>query len=198
MSIIVLLAVVVGGLLGALLLPPEAVANLDKIIETALCLMLVGVGIDLGSQREAWRRLAKMGFKILLVPLFVVLGTLGGVIIAGWLLQLPLKEATAIGAGFGWYSLSGVILTKLHGVETGALAFLTNVARELLTFILVPVLAARLGKLSAVATGGATTMDSTLPLIARCTDSHTAVIALINGVVLSSLVPILVPLLMSL
>lgn len=111
---------------------------------------------------------------------------------------MPMNESAAIGAGFGWYSLSGGLLAKIYSVETGALAFLTNVSRELITFVVTPILAAKAGRMAAVAPGGATTMDTTLPLIARVTDPETALVALVNGTVLSSLVPVLVPLFISL
>ena len=83
-------------------------------------------------------------------------------------------------------------------METGALAFLTNVSRELIAFMLIPVLAAKLGHLVAVSPGGATTMDTTLPLIAKTTDADTTVIAVVNGTILSSMVPFLVPVLIHL
>jgi uncharacterized membrane protein YbjE (DUF340 family) len=160
--------------------------------------MLVGIGIELGSQQEAWLRLRCMGWRIMLVPLLVAVGSLGGAAAAGFLLGMPINEASAVGAGFGWYSLSGVILSKIYSVETGALAFMTNMMRELISFILIPILAAKIGNLAAVAPGGATTMDTTLPLIARTTDADTAVIALVNGTTLSAMVPLLVPLLIGL
>lgn len=84
-------------------------------------------------------------------------------VLAGLLLAMPLKEAVAVGAGFGWYSLSGVLIAATHSVELGATAFLANVARELMAFLLIPLLVSRVGKLAAIAPGGATTMDSTLP-----------------------------------
>jgi len=46
---------------------------------------------------------------------------------------------------------------------------------------------------TAIAPAGATSMDTTLPLISRYTSEKIAVISFINGVILSTLVPILVP-----
>ncbi len=77
----------------------------------------------------------------------------------------------------------------------GAIGFLTNVIRELLAFVLIPVLAARLDPLTAIAPAGATAMDTTLPLIQRAAGSTTAIIAFVSGTVLSSAVPVLIPLL---
>lgn len=198
MTSLVLGAILFGIILGHWFIPAGAADHLDSVTTAALCIMLVGVGIDIGSRRETWGRLWRMGVRVLLVPVLVAAGSLAGAVAGGAFLGMPLNEAAAIGAGFGWYSLSGVLLAKIHNVETGALAFLTNVARELISFVVIPVLAARAGRMAAVAPGGATTMDTTLPLIARATDPETALVALVNGMVLSSLVPFLVPLLISL
>lgn len=198
MTMMVVGAIITGALLGYWLLPAEMMGYLDTATTMALCVMLVGVGIDLGSQRQTWARLRALGWKVFLVPVLVAAGSLAGAVAGGLILGMPVNESSAIGAGFGWYSLSGVLLAKIYNVETGALAFLTNVSRELIAFVLIPVLAARAGKLVAVSPGGATTMDTTLPLIARTTDADTTVIAVVNGTILSALVPFLVPLLINL
>ncbi|WP_238446424.1 lysine exporter LysO family protein [Desulforamulus ruminis] len=186
-------AVAVGIAAGYWLLPEVMGPYLNPITTTSLYLLLFGIGIDLGRQREVWGKLWSMGWKVLLLPVLVALGSLAGAAVSGLILGLPFNESTAIGAGFGWYSLSGVLIAEIYHVETGALAFMTNVARELLTFLSVPLVARYIGRFSAVAPGGATTMDTTLPLITKATDADMAVIAFINGSVLSTLVPLLVP-----
>ncbi|MFZ5643002.1 MAG: lysine exporter LysO family protein [Bacillota bacterium] len=198
MTFLVLGAILVGMILGRWFIPADMTGYIDPVTTAALCVMLVGIGMDIGSKRETWGRLWKMGMKVLLVPLLVAVGSLAGAVAGGAIISLPFNESAAIGAGFGWYSLSGVLLAKIYSVETGALAFLTNVFRELIAFLIIPFLAARYSGVVAVAPGGATTMDTTLPLIARVTDPETAIVALVNGLVLSSLVPVLVPLLIKL
>lgn len=198
MTFMVLLSILLGIAFGYWILPVEWTGHLDTWTSAALCLMLIGIGIELGSQKEAWSRLRSLGWRIMLVPLLVAAGTLAGASLAGVFLGLPLQEASAIGAGFGWYSLSGVLLSKIYSVEAGALAFLTNIMREVISLVLIPILAAKIGSLAAVAPGGATTMDTTLPLIAKSTDADTAVIALVNGTTLSAMVPLLVPFLIGL
>lgn len=193
MTWMILSAVAMGITMGHWLLPSDFVQHLNLITTTALYLLLFGIGIDLGHQREVWARLWAMGWKVLWLPVLVALGSLAGSAVSGALLGLPFNESAAIGAGFGWYSLSGVLIAEIYKVETGALAFITNVARELLTFITVPLVARYVGRLSAVAPGGATTMDTTLPLITKAAGADMAVIAFINGSVLSTLVPLLVP-----
>jgi uncharacterized membrane protein YbjE (DUF340 family) len=183
---------------GYLLLPEAWAGVLDTVTTAAISILLLGIGLDLGESRETWQKLRRMRWRVFLVPLLVAVGSLAGTILAGLVINLPTNESSAVGAGFGWYSLSGVLLAKIYQVETGALAFLTNVIRELLAILLIPLLARRIGKVVAVAPGGATTMDVTLPLIARVTDTETTLVAFVNGVVLSLLVPVLVPLLIRL
>ncbi|MEG6521453.1 lysine exporter LysO family protein [Desulfotomaculum sp. 1211_IL3151] len=198
MTWIILGAVVLGIALGNWIIPEQYVQHMGGVTTTALYLLLFAIGIDLGRQKEVWIRLWNMGWRIVLLPLLVAVGSLAGASITGLFIGLPFNEASAIGAGFGWYTLSGVLLTEIYNVETGTLAFITNVARELLTFITVPLVARHIGRLSAVAPGGATTMDTTLPLITKATGSDMAVIAFINGSILTALVPLLVPFLINL
>lgn len=193
MTWIILGSVALGIALGHWVVPPHYAHYLDTVTTSALYLLLFGIGIDLGRQREVWLKLWHMGWRILFLPLLVAVGSLTGAAVSGFILGLPFNESTAIGAGFGWYSLSGVLISQIYNVETGALAFITNVVRELLTFISVPLVARYIGRLSAVAPGGATTMDTTLPIIIKSTGADMAVIAFINGSVLTTLVPVLVP-----
>ncbi len=195
---LVAVSVITGLLVGRLILPPELAKWLEPMVAYALAVMVFVVGIDIGRNKSVLIQLKQAGFKILLVPLAVGCGTLLGAVAAMPLVGLPLKEVAAVSAGFGWYSLSGVLIADIYSVELGATAFLSNVFRELIAFIIIPLLAGFVGKLAAIAPGGATTMDSTLPLITRVTNSNVALIAFFNGLVLTVVVPLLVPFILSL
>jgi len=193
-----LLTAVITGILSGLVLPQNLTANLDQLTTWAICLLLVGIGVDLGKNKHTLTKLRTLGWGILGIPLLIALGSIIGTMVAGLLLGIPINESSAIGAGFGWYSLSGVLLAKIHHAETGALAFLTNVSREVIALTTIPLIAKKIGYLTSIAPGGATTMDTTLPLISKSTDTNTTAIAFINGLILSALVPLLVPLLIQL
>jgi uncharacterized membrane protein YbjE (DUF340 family) len=193
----IVIAVAGGILLGWKVLPPALVSSLDGFINYALAFMVFTVGIDIGRNREALKRVKELGFKILLVPLAVALGSLLGASVAVIVLPMPLKEVLAVGAGFGWYSLSGVLIANTYSVELGTIAFLANVVRELMAFVLIPFLVSYVGKIAAIAPGGATTMDSTLPLITRVTDAQTALVAFMSGLLLTGMVPLLIPFILS-
>ena len=176
----------------------QMIQSLDQISTIALALLLFGIGMDLGRNKKIWAGLKNKGFKVILIPLAIAIGSIGAAGLSGLLIDLPLNEGTAIGAGFGWYSLSGIILDQIYSSDIGAMAFLSNIFRELITIIIMPLLAKRVGYLTTIAPGGATSMDTTLPLISKLTNPETTLYAFISGAILSSLVPILVPLLIKL
>lgn len=198
MIYLIIATVGAGILIGRYALPAGAVPLLDKIVTYALALMVFGVGIDIGRNRKAFNNLKALGWRVLMVPAAIAAGSLMGAAAGTAVLAMPLKEALAVGAGLGWYSLSGVLIAELYSVELGAIAFLANVFREMLAFITIPFLVGYVGKLAAIAPGGATTMDSTLPLITKATDSQTALIAFMSGLVLTAVIPFLIPFLLAL
>lgn len=198
MTGLILGTVAAGVLAGRFFIPAGVAGSLDALTSFALGLMVLGVGIDVGRNREAWTNLRRLGARVLFVPGAIAVGSIAGAMGAGLLLSLPANEAGAVGAGFGWYSLSGILLSRVYRVDTGALAFLANVFREVIAVVLMPVLARHAGKVTAIAPGGATTMDTTLPVIVRFVGTEVAMIAFISGVVLTLAVPFLVPLLIRL
>lgn len=197
MTIKILAAVILGILTGYFYFPSFMVEHIGLLIDIGLCLLLFFVGIDIGMQGNILKKIREKGFKILLIPLMIAIGSIVGAVAGGLLIKLPFNEAAAIGAGFGWYSLSAIELSK-HSAQLGTLAFITNVIREVIALITIPLIAKYIGKYEAIAPAGATAMDTTLPVISRSTDGSVAIVAFITGVVLSSMVPILVPLMMSL
>lgn len=193
----IIAAVVSGVVIGLFLFPQQLVQYLGLIIDLGLCALLLFVGIDIGKNKDIINQIKSCGFRILLIPAMIALGSIIGSIVGGFTIGLPLNESGAIGAGMGWYSLSAIILSD-YSAETGAVAFITNVCREIFALIAIPFIAKYIGKLESIAPAGATAMDTSLPVVARSTDSKTAVVSFITGVVLSLLVPILVPMMISL
>lgn len=153
--------------------------------------------MDLGRQKDVINDIKKVGISIFVVPIMTVVGTLFGASLGGLILSIPIKEAAAVGAGFGWYTFSAVALAD-YSAELGAAAFISNVLRELLAIIVIPFIASKIGYLEAIAPAGATAMDTVLPVVVRCTNSRIAVFSFVSGCTLSLLVPILVPFIISL
>lgn len=197
MSYKIILSVLLGMIIGHFVLPEFILQYTDIIIDIGLCFLLLIVGMDIGRNKKVLSQIKKMGFRIILIPIMIIIGSIVGSSIGGLLVKLPINEASAIGAGFGWYTLSAMMLTN-YSAEISALAFISNVIREVLALIMIPFIAKYIGNLESIAPAGATAMDTSLPIISRSTNPQTAVISFVTGVVLSSAVPVLVPLLINL
>ncbi|MEG0319096.1 MAG: LysO family transporter, partial [Niameybacter sp.] len=63
---------------------------------------------------------------------------------------------------------------------------------EILSFMLIPVIAKYCNHYTAIAPAAATSEDTTLPVLIKYTSEEVVVMAVINGVVCSMMVPILI------
>lgn len=159
-----------------------------------LYVLIFLVGVGMGSDTKFLQNILHVGRKDLLVPVSVVIGSiLGGVLVSLVLSDVDIIEGAAVGAGFGYYSLSSVMISQLRGDELGTIALVANIIREVTTILAAPVMVRFLGPLSSIACGGATTMDTTLPLIIKYSGKEYAMTSVINGILLTCLVPVLVP-----
>ena len=188
-----ILAVLVLGIGAGYILPENISGFIDSASSYMLLVLLFSVGIDMGLNKEVFTRIKELGFKILLIPFGIVVGSLCGGAITSFLVNLPVKDSLAISAGLGWYSLSGILITEAGNPVAGTIAFLSNVFREMLTFVVVPFIASHLNYYCAIAPAGATAMDTTLGIISRNTDATVAVLSFVSGVICTLLVPVLVP-----
>ncbi|MDI9459966.1 LysO family transporter [Candidatus Darwinibacter acetoxidans] len=188
----------VAGILCGLVLNTPAPEVLNVVTDLALAVLLFAVGFSLGEDKDLWQKIRDLPKISLAVPFLIAIGSVCGAMLAGLAIRFSIGEAALVGAGFGWYSLSAVLIAQSYDVAVGALALLTNVFRELLAILFTPLVAKYLGRAPATAPGGATAMDVTLPIIAQSTDAQTALVAFYSGTVLSILVPFVVPLLVQL
>lgn len=191
-SLIILAFFTFGVIAGLFRILPETMMETDFSMYALYVLMfLVGVGI--GADRKSWSVLHQMKLKIVMVPVGVILGTLLGTAVVSLLLPgLKLKEVLAVGAGFGYYSLSSLLITQLSSESLGVIALLSNIMREMFTLLTTPLLVMYFGKLAGISSGGATSMDTTLPVITRFSGKEWGIISVFSGIVLTLLVPFLV------
>ena len=191
-SLIIVAFLVLGLLLARWgILPAELVEN-DFSMYALYGLMFL-VGMSVGSDTKALKALREQDLKIVLVPLATILGTLAGSVLVG--LVLPgrsLTDCLAVGSGFGYYSLSSVFITEYRGAELGTLALTANIIREIITLLGTPLLVCWFGKLAPICAGGATTMDTTLPVITRFSGKEFVVISIFHGFIIDFSVPFLV------
>ncbi|MDR2884418.1 MAG: lysine exporter LysO family protein [Deferribacteraceae bacterium] len=160
-----------------------------------LCFMLFLVGYGISKDREVLKQLFKRNLYAILIPIGTISGTLAGGALASIFLPLGLRESMAVAAGCGWYSYSAVYLAEVHSADLGAVAFLANVGRETVALFTIPLIVKVFGKYSAISVAGATSMDVTMPIVSRYAGSEAAILSFIHGVVVSIVVPFLVPIL---
>ena len=190
-------AVAAGMAIGYLVFSGRSTAWCGTIIDVGLYILLFLVGIDMGQQGNVLQDIRAAGFKVLLVPGTVVIGTLLFSFAGSFLLTLRIKETVAASAGFGWYSLAPTLLAP-YSLTLSAIAFLSNVLREIFSIVAIPLVARSIGYLECVSLPGAAAMDTVLPVIVGATHERITVYAFISGLLLSFLVPVLVPLIIAL
>lgn len=163
-------------------------ANKDMI----LYLLMFLVGISIGFNQGIVSKIKEYHIKIFVIPLGIVIGSILGGIAGGLLTGMPLGESTAIASGLGWYSFSGVAIGNLAGAQVGSIAFLSNLLREIFSFFSIPWISKKLNYYTCIAPAGATSEDTTLPMMIRYTNEETVVLSVFNGVICSAMVPFLI------
>ncbi len=197
-SLIILGFFSLGILIGASNIAPEWIISTDYS-QYALYVLMFLVGVGIGSDDKALQAIRTMNFKVLLIPITTILGTaLGVAIIIPLIKGINIKEAMAVGAGYGYYSLSSIIIKELHSEWLGVVALLSNVIREVITLLLAPIFAIYFGKIAPICSGGATSMDTTLPIISKASGKDYAIASLIHGIILTVLVPFIVSMILML
>lgn len=194
MVLIAVISLMLGVLCGRFFLPAELAETVVSSSDLVLAVLMLSVGISIGLNRLILRQLRCYGWNVLWIPAGIVAGSLAGGAVAAVLLDLPWPVAMASASGLGWYSLSGVLVGDLAGAEAGTLAFASNLLREMVSFLLIPLLVRKWNGYAAIAPAGATSEDTTLPLLIRYAGEDVAVIAVVNGLICSALVPVLVQL----
>lgn len=171
---------------------PDVVMQSD-ISFYVLCALMFFVGMSVGSNTSALKSFKKLNPRLALLPLMTIVGTLAGCSIVALLLpHRSLADCLAVGAGFGYYSLSSIFITRYCGPELGMVALLANIVREVFTLLGAPLLVRYFGPLSPISVGGATTMDTTLPIITRCSGNDFVILSIFHGFIVDFSVPFLV------
>jgi len=191
-SLIILSFFAAGLLLGVFrVFPPELLRYNASFY--VLCALMFSVGISIGNDPASLRQFRNLNPRIVFLPLMTILGTFVGVIAVSFFFKnRSVTDCLAVGSGFGYYSLSSILITQYKGVELGTIALLSNIIREVITLLLAPWMVKCFGKLSPISAGGATSMDTTFPIIVRSSGKDYAIVSIYHGFILDFSVPFLV------
>ena len=159
----------------------------------ALCALMFCVGISIGCDTSVLKSFRKVNPRLMFLPVMTIVGTLAGCAAASLVLgHRQFTDCLAIGSGFGYYSLSSIFITEYRGAELGTIALLANIIREMITLLLTPLLAKWFGPLAPISSGGATTMDTTLPIITQTVGQRYVALSIYHGFVTDFTVPFVV------
>ena len=193
-SLIIISFFVLGTLCGLFGLIPLQFADTD-ISYYALCGLMFSVGISVGNDPQTLKNFRTLNPRLIFLPIMTILGTLAGSAVVSLILShRSVTDCLAIGSGFGYYSLSSIFITEYKGAEMGTIALLANISREILTLLAAPLLVRWFGNLAPISAGGATTMDTTLPIITQTAGQQFVVVSIFHGFIVDFSVPFLVTL----
>lgn len=153
------------------------------------------IGIDLAEHPldRSW-----INWKILCVPLGCVIGSCLGAYFSYVVLKdLSFMDALLFSQGYGFYSMSSIVISELKGPELGSIALMNDLLREIFAILLMYALGWRYPR-SAIAAAGATAMDVTLPMVKQACGNAFIPHAMLSGFILSILAPIVVSVLAAL
>ena len=190
-SLIIVAFFAAGILCGRADVLPQWVSS-STVSMTALCALLLCVGMGIGSNPDMKSEFRSLNPHVALLPLATILGSWAGAAIAFLVLQRTITDCLAISSGFAYYSLSSIFLTEYRGIELGTIALVANLVREAITLLGTPLLARIFGPLAPISAGGATTMDTTLPIITHTCGQRFTILAIFHGFIVDFSVPFLV------
>ncbi|XZQ54722.1 MAG: lysine exporter LysO family protein [Arsenophonus sp.] len=156
---------------------------------TLICLLLL-VGSHLRNN-EIYLREILINFRGVIIAIIVASSALLGGILAAFLLSLPTKVGLCIASGYGWYSLTGILLTDIYGPVIGSTAFFNDLIRELAAIMLIPIIINQ-SRSTALGICGSTSMDFALPILQRSGGVSIIPAAIVHGFILSLLTPLLI------
>lgn len=158
----------------------------------ALCGLLLFVGLGIGLNPEMKKEVRSLSPRMALLPVVTIIGSWLGALLIWTVLHRTLSDCMAINSGFAYYSLSSIFITEYRGAELGTIALLANIIREMLTLLGAPLMARWFGPLAPISAGGATTMDTTLPILSQTMGQRYVALSIYHGFVVDFTVPFLV------
>lgn len=187
-SLIQLACVALGFVLGKWL--PVASLPIDAIIKGLLILLILLVGFQLSHSGMTLKQVLvnKRGVQVSVI--FCLSVAVGGLLFGMVMPDVTLTQGLALSSGYGWYSLSGIMMTDAYGAVWGSVALLNDLLREFMALLFIPLLIGKYPS-TAVGLGGVTTMDFSLPVIQSSGGNEVVPLAMSFGFVVNIVSPVL-------
>lgn len=187
-SLVQVCCVVIGYVIGVFL--PESYMPPSNSMTWLLMVLILLVGIGLKGSGITLKEvlLSKRGMQTSMIFTLSVL--LGGVVFSLLFSEVSLTQSLALASGFGWYSLSAIVMTDAYGAVWGSVALFNDLVREFFALLFIP-LFMRKTPSAAVGLGGATSLDFTLPIIQQSGGLGIVPLAISFGFIINIVAPVL-------
>ena len=187
-SLVQVICVVIGMVIGYLLpvdyMPPENTMTAMLMV----LILLVGIGLKGSGITLKEVLLNRRGVEISVIFTMSVL--VGGLFFALIFTEVSWTKGLALASGFGWYSLSAIIMTDAYGAVWGSVALFNDLIREFFALLFIPVFMRKYPS-AAVGLGGATSLDFTLPIIQQSGGLKVVPLAISFGFIINIVSPVL-------
>lgn len=186
-SLIQLGCLIIGFWVG-LFLPPKFIPH--STANTALLMALLFlVGFLLKNSNITLKQALfnKRGLQISIVFMLSVMAS--GLVFSMLFTDVSWQKGLALASGFGWYSLSGTIMTQSYGAIWGSVALLNDLTREILALLFIPYIMKHSSS-SAIGLAGVTGMDFTLPILQKSGGTNMVPLIISFGFITNILSPI--------
>ncbi|OTG88479.1 lysine exporter LysO family protein [Acinetobacter sp. ANC 3813] len=156
-------------------------------------MFLIGLDLAYSPLDRSW-----LNWKILLVPIACIIGSILGAIAISFILSdMHIKDLIMLSQGYGFYSMTGIVVTELKNAHLGSIALINDLFREIFSIVFMYLIGWRYPR-SAISAAGATAMDVTLPMVKQACGNDFIPHAMVSGFVLSVLAPIAISVLAAL
>ncbi len=180
----VVIGMVIGYFLPAGYMPPENSMTAMLMI----LILLVGIGLKGSGITLKEVMLNKRGVEMSVIFTLSVL--VGGLVFALLFTDVSWTKGLAMASGFGWYSLSAIVMTDAYGAVWGSVALFNDLIREFFALLFIPVFMRKYPS-AAVGLGGATSLDFTLPIIQQSGGLKVVPLAISFGFLINIISPVL-------
>lgn len=186
------ICIVMGLLIGVFLRNKVTSDAVNSSFTIFLVVLYICVGVSQGSNREVFQFIKILGIRVIWLSFAILVGSLAGGYIAGFLLNIPENISVISAGGMSYYSITGAFMTKTYGLEIGTYGFIVNVIREFMTVLLMPLLI-KISMGSPIAGGASGNMDTMLAPVTKFVGVRLGLVTLVTGAILTFIVPFLLP-----
>ena len=187
-SLVQVICVAIGFIIGLFL--PASLMPHETTMTVMLMLLILLVGIGLKGSGITLKEVLLNQRGVEMSIIFTIAVLVGGLLFALIFSEVSWTKGLALASGFGWYSLSAIVMTDAYGAIWGSVALFNDLIREFFALIFIPVFMRKYPSAS-VGLGGATSLDFTLPIIQQSGGLKVVPLAISFGFIINIVAPVL-------